>query len=181
MFIEDIGRQIAVCSFDGATRLIAADKRYWNVVSICGPRAQKAILPLAKRIHYSCFDDVEDACSAIYRSPRTEDIAEIFAFIRSLGSGSSPEPLLIHCQQGISRSAAVALAWVYGQLPLSGNRSLQAIDILLQLRPEAKPNRLVLALGLAQTMPLEEARLLADRIVCEPRLAQNRFRAAQEQ
>jgi predicted protein tyrosine phosphatase len=172
---------MAVCSFDGAERLITSDKGYWNVVSISGPREQKADLRYAKSIHYSCFDDVEDACSANYRSPRAADIADIFAFIRNLGSASPPAPLLIHCQQGISRSTAVALSWICGHLLPSGDRLVNAIDLILELRPQAKPNRLVLALGLAQFMAVHEARHLADRIVSEPRLARNRFQSPQEE
>ena len=175
MYLEPLGRQIAVCSFDGAARLIAADKNYWNVVSILGPREQKADLRLAKRRHCACFDDIEDSVSTIYRSPRAADVAEIFAFINSLSSGPPPAPLLIHCAQGISRSSAVALAWIYGQLPRSSERCVKAIDLILELRPYAKPNRLVLALGLAQFMPVNEARDVAERMVFEPRLARNRF------
>ena len=175
MYIEAVGRQIAVCSFDGAARLVASDKLYWNVVSICGPREQKAELRLAKSIHYACFDDTEESCSNLYCSPRAADIADIFAFIHGLDSGRVSAPLLIHCQQGISRSTAVALSWLYGQLPPSGDRVLKAIDLILELRPPAKPNRLVLGLGLAQFMPVDEAAEMADRIISERRLAKNRF------
>ena len=181
MYIEPLGRQMAVCSFDGAARLITSDKSYWNVVSISGPREQKADLRLAKTIHYSCFDDVEESGSAIYRSPRAADIADIFAFLRSLGSGPPPAPLLIHCGQGISRSTAVALSWLYGHLPPSGDRLVKAIDLILELQPQAKPNRLVLALGLAQFIAVHEGRNLADRMVSEPRLARNRFQSPREQ
>jgi predicted protein tyrosine phosphatase len=181
MYIEALGRQMAVCSFDGATRLTSLDKGYWNVVSIHGPRERKAALPLAKTIHYSCFDDVEDEDSDHDRSLRTDDITGIFDFIRSLPSGPPPAPLLIHCQQGISRSTAVALSWLYGHLPFSGARLGEAIDLILELQPRAKPNRLVLALGLAQFMAVHEARRVADRIVSEPRLARNRFQSPQEE
>ena len=181
MFIEAVGRQIAVCSFDGALRLTASDKHYWNVVSICGPRELKADLRLAKSIHYACFDDTEESGSKVYHSPRSADIAEIFSFIGNLGSGPPPPPLLIHCQQGISRSTAVALSWLYGQLPPLEDRVLTAINAILELRPQAKPNRLVLTLGLTQFVPLEEARHLTDRILAEPRLARNRFESPQEQ
>jgi len=168
---------MAVCSLEGAARLIACDKGYWNVVSISGPRERKAELPLAKTIHYSCFDDVEVTVSDDYRPPRGADIDEIFAFIGSLGAAPSPPPLLIHCQQGISRSAAVGLAWIYGQLAPSPARVRDAIDLILELRPQAKPNRLVLALGLAQCMKTEQALKLADEMVSEPRLARNRFQS----
>lgn len=180
MHIEALGRQMAVCSFDGAARLVTSDKGYWNVVSINGPREQKAELRLAKTIHYACFDDVENGISAIYHPPRARDIAEIFAFISGLGFGRPAPPLLIHCQQGISRSTAVALAWLYGNLPTSADRLVKAIDLILELRPQAKPNRLVLALGLAHFMSVEEARHLTDHILGEPRLARNRFQSPPE-
>jgi predicted protein tyrosine phosphatase len=175
MFIETVGRQIAVCSYDDAVRLVAADKLYWNVVSICGPREQKAELRLSKSVHYAFFDDIEESCSSLYCSARAADIAGIFDFIRGLDSSPSPAPLLIHCQQGISRSTAVTLSWLYGQLPPSSDRAMRAIDLLLELRPQAKPNRLVLTLGLAHFMSADEALHLADTMVSEPRLARNRF------
>jgi predicted protein tyrosine phosphatase len=166
---------MAVCSLEGAERLIRVDKGYWNVVSIHGLREREAVLPLAKAIHYSYFDDVEDEDSAFGRSPSAEDIAAIFGFIRGLDISTPIAPLLIHCQQGISRSAAVALAWIYGYLEATGDRALRAIDLILELRPQAKPNSLVLALGLSQFMPLCEARRLAGWINCDPRLERNRF------
>ena len=166
---------MAVCSFEGAARLIKADKAYWNVVSIGGPQEQKGDFSLAKAIHFACIDDVEDGCSSIYRSARAADIADIFAFIRNLGDRPPLAPLLIHCVQGISRSTAVALSWLYGHLPQSGRPMVEAIDIILQLRPEAKPNRLVLTLGLAQFMAVGEAHQLAESMIAEPRLARNRF------
>ncbi len=175
MYLEALQRQMAVCSFDGAARLLALDKGYWNVVSIHGPRQVKAHFPFAKAIHCACFDDVEDELSASGHSATAEDIAEIFGFIRALSAGPPAAPLLIHCQQGISRSAAVALAWIYGELPPTPDRAVRAIDLLLDLRPEAKPNRLVLALGLAHFMEVPKARELAVWIVNEPRLKRNWF------
>jgi len=167
---------MAVGSLDGAVRLTGMDKGYWNVVSIHGPQERKAHLPWAKTIHYSCFDDTENEHSAVARSAKAADIAGIFGFIRRLGSGPDAGPLMIHCQLGLSRSPAVAMSWIYGCLPPTGDRIVRAIDLLLELRSQAKPNRLVLALGLAQFMALEEARQIADLIVSEPRLGRDRFR-----
>ncbi len=175
MYLEALQRQTAVCSFDGAARLLTLDKAYWNVVSIHGPLQTKAHLPFAKAIHYACFDDVEDELSASGHSATAEDIAEIFGFIRALSAGPPAAPLLIHCQQGISRSAAVALSWIYGELPATHDRAEKAIDLTLELRPEAKPNRLVLALGLAHFMQVSKARELAVWIVNQPRLRRNWF------
>lgn len=175
MYIEALNRHLAVCSFDGAVRLTNSDKGYWNVVSICGPRQLRADLRLAKRTHFACFDDVEDGCSPVYRQAKASDIADIFAFIETLVSGPANPPLLFHCQQGISRSAAVALSWIYGQMPRTDGCFKRSIDIILKLRPEARPNRLVLTLGLAQFMATDEATRLANRMLADPRFAPNRF------
>lgn len=161
-------------------RLVQADKRYWNVISIAGPQERRAELPLSRSIHFSCFDDVEEENSAIYRSARRTDIMDIFAFIGDLGAGPPPPPLLIHCAQGISRSTAVALAWIYGHLPPTGERLASAVDLILRLRPQARPNRLVLTLGLAQFLSVREAHDLAEHMIAEPRLARNRSRASEE-
>ena len=69
----------------------------------------------------------------------------------------------------------MALSWLYGQLPPSSDRVRKAIDIILELRPQAKPNRLVLELGLAQFVPVEEAAKMSNCIISESRLARNRF------
>ncbi len=175
MYLEPLQRHMAVCSFDGAARLLSLDKGYWNVVSIHGPREIKAHLPFARTIYYACFDDVEEEISASDHSATEEDIAGIFGFIRALSAGPPAAPLLIHCQQGISRSAAVALSWIYGELSPTPDRTLTAIGLTLQLRPQAKPTRLVLALGLAQFMEAPKARQLAQWMVTEPRLKRNWF------
>lgn len=176
MYLEAIGRQMAVCSLDSAVRLTRLDKSYWNVVSIHGRQERKAHLPLVKTIHYSCFDDVEQEHSAVGRGATAMDIAGIFGFLRGLAVAPHAEPIMVHCQQGISRSAAVALSWIYGCLLPTPDRIVRAIDLLLELRPQAKPNRLVLALGLAQFVAVEEAQRLAEWVVSEPRLERNRFR-----
>ncbi len=172
---------MAVCSLDEAVRLTSLDKHYWNVVSICGPREQKASLRLAKTIHYACFDDVEDVSSAIHRRARDIDIADIFGFLRSLGPGPPLPPVMIHCQQGISRSAAVALSWIYGQLPPTNERLANAVDSILLLRAHAKPNRLVLTSGLAEFLPLTEARQIAETMLADPRFVRNRFQVPQSE
>ncbi len=140
-----------------------------------GPHETKAHLPLAKAIHYACFDDVDDEYYTSGRRATAEDVAGIFGFIRDLSAGPPAAPLLIHCLQGISRSPAVALSWIFGQLPPTPDRAVRAINLTLQLRPEARPNRLVLTMGLAQFMPAPQAGQLVDWILNEPRLMRNWF------
>jgi len=182
MYVEAIGQQIAICSFDEAAELTVLDKNFWNVISIHGPQDRKAQLRLAKTVHYCCFDDVEEEAedSTFLRSPRAIDVAGIFDHIRSLGFGPPAPPLMIQCLKGISRSAAVALAWVYGQLPPTDDRAARSINLIQEVRPQARPNQLVLALGLAQFMEPAEARRLACgmafelRFMCKPTALQNK-------
>jgi predicted protein tyrosine phosphatase len=176
MYIETLGRQMAVCSFEGAARLVNLDQGYWNVISIHGPHDLKARLPRAKSVFYACFDDIiEDKDSAYYRAPRAADLDAIFNYAAGLPAIPTPAPLLIHCQQGISRSTAVALVLAHSQLPPTEDRAAKALEITLTLRPQAVPNRLVLQLGFARLMPPAEASRLADGILRDPRVEQNRF------
>lgn len=177
MYLEALERQMSVCSFDGAVRLIAVDKDYWHVISICGPLDRKAVLPRAKSIYYACFDDVEDPASEHYRPPREPDIAGVLSFVDQLDSREPGSPLMIHCQQGISRSAAIALSLIYRSLPDAGDRPRKAVDLLLRLRPQARPNRLVLTLGLAQFLPLPEALRAVEQVVSDSRIQKNQFRS----
>lgn len=179
MYLEALERQMSVCSFDGAVRLIAVDKDYWHVISICGPLDRKAVLPRAKSIYYACFDDVEDPASEHYRAPREPDIAGIFSFVDQLDSRESGSPLMIHCQQGISRSAAIALSLIYRSLPPTSRRTTKAVDLLLKLRPQAKPNRLVLTLGLVQFLPLSEAQQAVKQVLSDSRIQRNGFRSVE--
>lgn len=174
MYIDRLERHMTVCSKDGAARITGLDKGFWNVVSIHGPDSPRAFLPYAKTIHRCCFDDTEDDRSTTLGSPRGADLIEAFDYIAGLGDGRPRPPLLIHCHRGIARSSAVALSWIYGHLPTGADRPTEAIDILLELRPQAAPNRLVLALGLARFVGPDEARGLADRMLADPRLARNR-------
>ena len=172
---------MAVCSFDEAVRLTDLDRGYWSVVSIHGPRERRARLPHARTVHYPCLDDTEVEDSSVERCPRAADVAAAFSFIDRLSPGPPLAPLMIHCEMGLSRSPALALAWIYRQLPRNDARAARAIDLLLRLQPQAAPNRLVLRLGLAQRMALSEAQRLAASIVRDPRFQRNRFRALPEE
>lgn len=74
-----------------------------------------------------------------------------------------PERLLIHCHAGRSRSTATGLVWLWYRHRLSGPALAQA---LLDLRPGAWPNTLILSLSdrlLGAKGALEEAGRLVHR------------------
>ena len=80
-----------------------------------------------------------------------------------------------HNRMGISRSPAVALAWICRRLDGQKNLIDKAVDCLLRVRPVASPNRLVLRLGLEQFLPAGKAAALAQTLVDHPRLMPNRL------
>jgi predicted protein tyrosine phosphatase len=169
-FIEPPQRHMTICSLAGALRQVQVDKGYWNIVSIRGAGEPKTPFPSGPKVHYACFDDIENPNSSIHQAAQASDLQSIFKFISKLSPAS---PLLFHCQMGISRSTAVAMSWILRQLPPTPNRLSQAVDILLTVRPQASPNHLVLSLGLGCFMPANQAVDLADQITRHPRIERN--------
>jgi predicted protein tyrosine phosphatase len=69
------------------------------------------------------------------------DIENAVAF----GRAENRDRLLVHCNAGVGRSTAVALAIIADKL--GPGREREALDELLRLRPQAIPNLHVLALA----------------------------------
>ncbi len=177
MYYELINQHLLVASREGARRVVAMDKDFWSVVSISGPSEPLNELPSAKRILRVVFDDTEIADeSNAMMPPRSEDLRSIFQFVDKVPGA----PLLIHCQVGISRSAAVALALICRKIGGDEGRWDQAVETLLDIRPQAKPNALVLRLGLELFMSPGEASRHATNLIHHPRLFANRFRTNDE-
>jgi predicted protein tyrosine phosphatase len=172
MFIEELEQHLQVLSETEAGRLTQMDRGFWSVVSIHGPGDHRPPLAQAKRVHYACFDDIEErGLFAFGQYARPDDLTQIFGFLELIGR----DPLLIHCQMGISRSPAVALAWICQRLDGQEDLVDQAVDCLLRVRPIARPNRLVLRLGLEQFLPERRAAALTRALLDHPRLANNQF------
>jgi predicted protein tyrosine phosphatase len=179
MRFEELGRHLAVASEKEAIALVQADRNFWNVVSIHAPNISRVHLRGAKRVHYVTFDDaerIEGNEQEFFRLATMEDLRSIFAFIDLRPS----EPLLVHCQAGISRSAAVALAMIVRSLRprhLYGDAALidRAVELLLTIRPSARPNALVLRLGLEHFLSPPEATFLLQGLLNHPQLLFNRF------
>jgi predicted protein tyrosine phosphatase len=167
MFIEELGQHLQVLSETEAGSLTRLDRGFWSVVSIHGPGERRALLAQAKRVHYACFDDTEEeGPSAVAQYARPDDLARVFGFMELAGR----DPLLIHCVMGISRSPAVALAWICRRLGHRKNLADLALDCLLRVRPIARPNSLVLRLGLEQFLSPPKAALLTRDLIGHPRL-----------
>ncbi|MCG3148939.1 MAG: hypothetical protein PCFJNLEI_02391 [Verrucomicrobiae bacterium] len=179
MFIEELGRHLAVCSLAELERMLKMDARFWNVVSIREPHIPRPpSLRYAKRFHEVIFDDLERIDYQVASTPpRSEHIAGIFRFVDAHPS----EPILIHCLAGLSRSTAVTLAVIIRGLFREEQSATtiapvvaRAVEILLRLRPQARPNALVLQFGLEQFLAADHIQLIVSEVSRHPILVENR-------
>lgn len=180
MLIEELGRHLAVSSIPELERSMKMDAGFWNVISIREPAvARPPFLRYAKRVHEAIFEDREEVDPVVpCAPPRREHLAAIFRFV----DDHPGEPILVHCLAGLSRSPAVALTLIVrGLLGHDANLGAQsalverAVDLLIQIRPQSRPNTLVLQVGLGQFLPADTARELAVNLVNHPVLLENRF------
>lgn len=176
MFIEELQQHVAIGSKEEAIALSRIDRGFWNVISIHGVDEPRASLSHAQRVHHACFDDIEiDRPGSNLHAATSEDVAQALGFADSIGRGA----LLIHCRLGLSRSPALALAWICRRIAAHENVADAAVDVLLRLQLKAMPNLLILRLGLGQFLQKPEAAALALALVEHPRLRANRGRQQQ--
>lgn len=175
MFIEYINRHLTVCSARELPAVAKRDPGFWHSISIMEPWRKLVPREGLRDVLSLRFDDVEnlDTDEAGITFARPEQIAEAFFFADNrLG-----EPLLIQCWAGLSRSTALALGMISRGLFMDGVEPFteEAVDLLLQIRPEARPNVLVLKLALETFLPAEQAEAFAREMVNHPKLLANRF------
>lgn len=182
MFIEPLQRHLHVCAQADLPAYSKRDPGFWNVVSIREP-----IRPIPnptgfRKFHTMlCLDVVgTDGMdeSELIHAPRAEHLGEVFRFADSVPG----EPLLVHCWAGISRSTAVALTLIVRAMHFVGYSEdeivSEACEILLEIRPQAAPNPMVLEIGLSRFMDPISANQLMARLVNQPQLFQNRHKGA---
>jgi len=173
MIIEELGRHLLIEDRVRAEEHVHADRDFWNVISLIGPR--DLAFPEnygAKSIHTERFEDVEDPCE--FGSVRSVHLKRIFAYVDAL---DFTEPILIHCTLGLSRSPAVMLGVIARSLYLDGEDAPvpKALDILIQLRPIAGPNMLVARLAFEQFLPSVEVEIALEMVRSDNVLKGNRF------
>lgn len=182
MLIESCQRHLGVCSYKDLQRFAKSDPGFWNVISLLEPSFPKLAIRGFRKIHHARFhdvvglDDVEE--NEGLGIPRAEHLKEIFRFADSVPG----EPLLVHCRAGISRSTGVALCLIVRAMHQRGDSLEQigeeASEILLQIRPQAAPNPLILELGFVEFLSASDARDLVVKLVNHPRFIENRFHGA---
>ena len=179
-FNEEIGRHLAVSSIPELEKSLKLDRGFWSLISIREPQVPKpGFLAMAKRFHVVVCEDREEVDPNVpSRPPRVEDVTGIFQFVDAYPD----EPILVHCLAGLSRSPAVALAFIVRGMIHRGwdvNTSQplveRAVELLLQIRRKARPNVLFLRLCLEQFLSVEAAHDLTVALVNHPVLMENQF------
>ena len=174
------GRHLAVSSIPELNKSLRLDKGFWNLVSIREPQVPRPdFLRYAKHFHEVICEDREEVDPTVpCRPPRIEDVIGIFKFVDAYPG----EPLLVHCLAGLSRSTAVALSFIVRGMVEKGWKMERnepfverAVEVLLQIRPKARPNVLFLRLCLEQFLNEDQAQNLTIRLANHPVLFENRF------
>ena len=185
MIIDCLQRHLAICSQPDLPAWAKDEPNFWNLVSIREPyRAQ--INPAGfRKIHGIICHDVigtqgiseEDQKTLIL--PNEDHVRGVFNFAEDTGT----EPLLIHCWAGVSRSTAMALALIIKGLHWDGydpgEIAEEAPKILLEMRPSAAPNALILRLSLEEIYrDVEVADALLKELLNHPGFFGNFFSGA---
>lgn len=175
MYLECVSRHLAVCSILELPAVAKRDPSFWHSISIMEPSRPLAPRKDLRDVLSLRFDDAEnlETDETGITFPQPQHIAEAFAFADERWG----EPLLIQCWAGLSRSAALALGMIARGLFLEGEESFAepAVEQLLQIRPQAHPNVLVLKLALETFLSAEQAEAATLEMVNHPQLLANRF------
>lgn len=114
-------------------------RRHGAVLTLHDPGMRPRIRPEGSWLRLS-FEDLDDAHPGLWVAT-AGDVAAILAFGREHAALS----ILAHCQAGVGRSPAAALAILADRM--GPGREADALASLLAQRPESCPNRLVARLA----------------------------------
>ena len=143
--MKQLPYRLSVCGKDEVENY--ADASVTHLLSLEDPHIAKTTPSWFRGIHVQLqFHDVESLADALAWgavAPTRSDVAEILKFGKECLATSRRQPvhLLVHCQVGASRSPAAGFALV--AQAFGRGRSREALKQLLQLRPVAAPNVLI--------------------------------------
>lgn len=175
MFIKCLGRHLAVCSAPELPAVARRDPEFWHSISIMEPWRRLAPRAGLRDVLSLRFDDAEnletEEPGIVF--PTAQHLLDAFAF----ADQRCGEPLLVQCWAGLSRSVAIALGLIARGMFLEGGADFAraAVETLLEIRPQARPNVLVLRLALEIFLPAKQAEAATREMVNHPVLLENRF------
>lgn len=133
---------VAVASFTQANR---RKRDYSAVVTVEDPGTRSGSAMRFTRAPYRPqlvlrFEDVDDRSFGFAHADETQ-VAEALEW----GRRHRDESVLVHCQHGVGRSAALGLAMMADRM--SHGKEAEAVEMLFAQRPEACPNLVVMDLA----------------------------------
>ncbi|HPA16171.1 MAG TPA: hypothetical protein PLU30_00390 [Verrucomicrobiae bacterium] len=177
MYIECLQRHLAVCAMRDLPQIAKRDPKFWNVVSLLGPEAPTPARLGFRDQHRAFLNDVRATAAGTEMDLRIVDENTMRGILEFVDERQG-QPILVHCVAGISRSPAAALVFILRGLVAAGAESPaeMGIDTLLQIRPQARPNPLVLRAGLLCFLPQTEADGLLSEVMADPRMTRDKRR-----
>ncbi len=144
-------QRLFIASADELARPEIRDITHLIVVSNPGTTLSKPLWFIGEHLQLWFGDVVSEADAQRCRTkaPTIGDLHHALDFSRSAWR-SSQSKVLVSCDYGASRSPALAYVLLADQL--GPGREADALDLILQVRPDAVPNRLVVELGDAVLM-----------------------------
>jgi predicted protein tyrosine phosphatase len=144
--VHSFKERLFVCGFD--ERSGYQSRRISHFVCVANPSAvsSKPSWFNGEQLQLKFGDVVSeaDARSLKTTAPSIDDIRQALQFFRSAWSDSNSR-ILVSCDYGASRSPALAYVFIADQL--GAGRETEAFRLLLEIRPDAVPNGLVVRLG----------------------------------
>jgi predicted protein tyrosine phosphatase len=152
-YYATVGMQLAVSSRSSLPRFQSSDIRY--VVSLPDPGTESEPLVLPKhsqkvlQMRFHDVDDIEMHAPQFRkcRAPDEEHIRKIMQFFHEISQaesgGSDQFAILVHCESGLSRSAASAIIG----LTCLGYDAQTAFHIVCEANPHSLPNRRMLRIA----------------------------------
>ncbi|PWU12382.1 MAG: hypothetical protein C5B50_21515 [Verrucomicrobia bacterium] len=142
----DCQQRLVICGVSDLERQCGQDITHLITISNPGAPCSKPNGFIGEHLQL-WFGDVvseEDARQCRTKAPTVEDVRAGVEFFRKAWLQPKSK-LLVSCDYGASRSPALAYVGIADQLG-SGHES-EALRLILQIRPEAVPNSLVVRLG----------------------------------
>lgn len=185
MILDCLQRHLAICSQPDVPSWAKDEPDFWNLISIREPYRAPINKAGFRKVHGIVCHDVigtqgisEDDQKTLIL-PSSDHVRDVFAFADETGT----EPLLIHCWAGVSRSTAMALALIIRGMHWDGYETdeiaKEAPLILLDMRPAAAPNALILRLALEEIYrDVEVAETLLKNLLNHPGFFGNFFSGA---
>lgn len=130
--------QFFVCSRSKVSKKTSQLKAS-HILSLCDPGKRPWLHPNTSLANCKLLVFEDETDPNYDRSPKKEHVEDILNWGKNLPDDAV---VLVHCEAGISRSTAAALALL---VQYHGKENIsKCVDLLIAVRPEALPNELIL-------------------------------------